>query len=577
VHPETHGRDIHLKIADGALTLHTDRGAQALGPTTPERLELSSVGGSARVELMEVRDARGTVLLSVDHRADGVGRRVLTRGTILGGLTAAALWAVIGPLGWPRGGVVGAMLTLPPAAVLAAPPGDWLPLLERLYLADWTPSALASHVLVLSLIPLALGLCVRLCALTWSRISAPTRPVAWVWSASVVLAIGLHLEATIWPVVALLWAVIPLWIAVKARALARAVLALDLVALGLVASLGLGLGLMVGTLWRIALIIGLAGPLSERSARRAMDALFTLVLAGVPATESALQHSALNTAWDPTQLSEERPSERGWRDPAESWSGRCGSEDAAEVRTLLVAGGSSTGGAYQFKDDPEASFVAQAHTALCAQLPPGVALQTHNYGRGNRDTFTISRTLSTMVERTDADVVVLYVGVNDLLGDHHSMSRSQREQARAERHAALQGAAGLARRLRLVTGLWLASRELPDADAPAVPDVPLADAEDNFERMAAVLAPRGGTLMLMTEHLRASQVARLDAYRAVQAAVAARHDGVRAVDVRGAFADATDDQMLVDMNHLTRSGGVRLGRVVADAVRPVLFDQASSR
>jgi lysophospholipase L1-like esterase len=244
---------------------------------------------------------------------------------------------------------------------------------------------------------------------------------------------------------------------------------------------------------------------------------------------------------------------------------------------LLVAGGSSAGGAYQNKDDPEASFVVQAHNQLCEDLPLGVALRTHNYARGNRDTFTISRTIETMLDKTGVDVVLLYVGVNDLLADHHSMTRKQRETQRMERSAALRGVAGMARRLRLVTGFWLATRELPDAHAPAVSDVPLPDAVENFGRIADVTAAAGARLILMTEHMRAEQAGRLDDYRQAQVALAASREGVDFLDVRPAFEGASDDQVLVDQNHLTREGGERLGKRLAAAVGPVLWTQGSSR
>ena len=146
-----------------------------------------------------------------------------------------------------------------------------------------------------------------------------------------------------------------------------------------------------------------------------------------------------------------------------------------------------------------------------------------------------------------------------------------------ERGAALRGVAGMARRLRLVTGFWLAARTLPDADAPAVPDVPLLDAVENFGRIADAAAAAGARLVLMTEHMRAGQAGRLGPYRQAQQDLAASREGVDFLDVRPAFEGASDDEILVDQNHLTREGGERLGRRVAAAVSPALWTQGSSR
>jgi hypothetical protein len=575
--PETHGTEIKLQARSGSLVLQTAAGEQVLGSAAPERLELSAVGGSARIAQITVRDEAGEVLLHRDYRRTGVAKRTLRHGMLIGALLGLCFAVVLPPLGRLRGLITGLILLLPPGAVLLCPADAWLPCLERLYLVDWAPAQLAWVTLQISLVPVGMAAVAAVCRPVWLRSGPAPGLLLGLWAVLLVASIGLHAEPSPWMAAAVIWAVLPMWLVREDPDSSRVFLALDLAALGAVAVLGLGMGLLLATLWRMSVVVGGAGVLASRAARPAMNLLFVLFLAVLPAAESALQHSPLEATWDPTQLQEERPSERGWRDPLSSWVGRCGPEDAAQTRQILVAGGSSAGGAYQYKDDPDASFVAQMHLKLCASLPPGIALQTHNYGRGNRDTFTISRTIEAMLDKSEADLVLLYVGVNDLLADQYPMSRKEREQARSERNLALQGAAGLARRLRMVTGLWLASRALPDKDAPSVPDVPLADATENFETIASATSARGGRLVLMTEHMRREQYARLDPYRKVQQAAAAGRDDADFLDVRPAFAGATDEEMLVDQNHLTREGGARLGALLAATLRPALFSQGSSR
>jgi lysophospholipase L1-like esterase len=576
LHSDTHGSKALVHIQDGVLMLDTDAGGRAIGPSDPDRLELSASGGSARIHRIVIRDAGGEVLMAEDYRGRGLQGPVLPAGTLIGGLVGLIFGLLLPGQGLVRGGALAVLLLLGPALVLLAPPDVWLEWLERLYLVDYAPAGLARAALGISALPLlVVGLARAVSRLWFYRSSAP-RALVIVWSLCAVAALVLRWEDSPWMLGALGWALAPLWLAHKDAQGSRTWLGLDLLSLALVVSLGWADGLWIATLWRIAVLTGGAHILADRVPGPAMNTLFLLVLALVPATETALRGSALNRSWDPTQLTEERPSERGWRDPIESWSGQCGSGPGAS-RSLLVTGGSSAGGAYQHQDDPEASFVAQTHIQLCADLPPGLNLQTHNYARGNRDTFTISRTIQTMLDKTGADVILLYVGVNDLLADHHSMSRKQRETQRMERGAALRGVAGMARRLRLVTGFWLAARTLPDADAPAVPDVPLLDAVENFGRIADAAAAAGARLVLMTEHMRAGQAGRLGPYRQAQQDLAASREGVDFLDVRPAFEGASDDEILVDQNHLTREGGERLGRRVAAAVSPALWTQGSSR
>ena len=575
VHPDSHGTDISLSLQDGVLLLGTSAGPQALGSSAPERLEFSAAGGSARLASIQVRDARGDVLLSQDYRGAGVSPDLLQHGTALGAVCGVLMCVVVAGRRLTHGLALGATVSLAPVLVLMTPSDAWLRWLERLYLVDSSPSQLACAVLLVCLIPLLVVAGGAILQPVWSASVRPLPALRWVWLAGLLIVSAAGWTASWWMLAAVIWAVVPTWLL---RADARALetwLALDLVALIMIGSMGWGLGLGLATLWRVAVLLAGAGLLADRIPGPAMSALFLMTISVIPAAESALRATSLDKTWDPTQLSEERPSERGWQDPVESWSGRCGSGEAS--RSLLVAGGSSVGGAYQYKDDPEASFVAQAHLSLCASMGGKGQLKTHNYGRGNRDTFTISRTIEAMLDKTQADVVVLYVGVNDLLADHHPLSRKERESQRAARSAALQGVAGLARRLRMVTALWLATRSLPDADAPSVPDVPLADAIENFQTIADAAHARGAQVVLMTEHMRAEQSARLNAYRHAQQTLADGQAGVQFLDARPAFEGATDDEILVDQNHLTRQGGQRLGHMLAEALAPLLWSQGSSR
>ena len=152
-----------------------------------------------------------------------------------------------------------------------------------------------------------------------------------------------------------------------------------------------------------------------------MESLFVALLALPVALECAASASDVGQAWQMGRLSAERPNERGWENPRPGWQAQCGESDPALTRTVAFAGGSSVGGAYQFGDEPEAFFPAVAHSQLCTMLPDGVGLVTQNFGDGDLNTFTISRTLSEHLR--DADLLVLYVGVNDVLTQQNTKTR----------------------------------------------------------------------------------------------------------------------------------------------------------
>jgi lysophospholipase L1-like esterase len=566
--PARHGTQVSVAIVEGKINVQTASGTQVLGGVLPGRLELSAIDGSARIERISVLDASGEVLMSQDYSGYALPTYVLNLGTLLGGCLGLVLLMLGSGRSVPRATVGTVLLSAPVIGVLAVRQDAWLPLLERLYLVNWSPAELARVALGLSLLPLLTAVISRLVGPAWHRLGVAPRGLIALWSLLAVLALAVRGSPSVWMIGAGLWLVLPWWLVRKDGRAGRPWLALDLVALGLVLSLGWPLGMLLGTLWRMAVLTGGASVLARRAPRPAMDSLFVLVICLLPATETAVRGGPLGTTWDPTQLSEERPSERGWRDPLSSWTGQCGLQD--EPKRLLVAGGSSTGGAYQFGDDPEASFVAQAHARLCEERSSTLGLITSNYGRGNRDSFTIARTIQTMLERAEPDVVALYLGVNDLLASQYPMTRKQREAIRQSRSAAIRGAAGLAKRLHLVTGLWLATRDLPDPEAPSVPDVPLPDAVENFEQISDLVEAHGATLILMTEHTRAEQAGRLQVYRQAQQDLAESRPGVIFLDVRPAFEDGTDDEMLVDQNHLTRRGGAQLGALIAQTVGPLL-------
>jgi lysophospholipase L1-like esterase len=314
--------------------------------------------------------------------------------------------------------------------------------------------------------------------------------------------------------------------------------------------------------WRLASVAATAGGwLSRGSARRAVDVLLVSTLAFPLALEAAVRNSDWGSAWVMSRLSGERPNERGWEDPSAGWTGECGDEGAAGV-TMVVAGGSSVGGAYQFGNEPEAFFTAAAHRALCASLPSSHKLTTHNFGDGDLNTFTISRTIEEHLEH--ADILVLYVGVNDLLTTQNTQTRKQREAAAAEQGAVASRLSGVtsASRIMVAASVWF--RWVEDPMSEDVADVPLPDAKENHEAIISAARAQGKRVVLMTEHVQSGLLDRMAQYRNMQRSFEA--PDVRWLDATKAFASMAPADVLADRNHLSRAGNTALGDFLAEGV-----------
>ena len=251
---------------------------------------------------------------------------------------------------------------------------------------------------------------------------------------------------------------------------------------------------------------------------------------------------------------------------------------------MLYVGGSSTGGAYQFSEDPEAFFAGQAHRLLCQKR----SLHSHNYGNSDRDTHTISRTLPQMLDTTRADVIVLYVGHNDF-GGNNPYTRKQREYRETSWLRALGGAA---RSLRSIAGVDLLFRHVQESQQPQLDGpplgadgnvlknqlmdqsypfaVPLEDATSNLLQIADLAQQRGAKCLLVAQLLSSQSFSDLSEYWTMERELADRHPNIWFVDPRSALKDQGERAMLADNNHLSRRGHQALAKIIEQHIEQLL-------
>ncbi len=530
--PRAYTAPLVLDVVDGALRV----GDTLLATGHAFGVELASGGGVARIASIEVEAAGETIV------RDGGA----VTGTVAAGAVGAALGALVGVAG-----LAPALMLSVPLALTAVSDGAWMLLAERAYLASVAPHALARGALAASFLPWLTALA----AASGRALPTPTRAArvhgsaiaAWGVAATVAAAVGAR-GAWSDAVIGACFLLLPLAFAGAARLDPLGLLARDAPSFVAIALVGVGPGAALAWAWRLALLVGGAANVVERAPSAAGNALAVWVLLLLPVAELAARAGPLDEAWDAARVTD-----AAWDTASVFWEGTCGPAEAR--RAVVFVGGSSTGGAYQFRGEPTAFFPAQAHAGLCAT---GRAVRTVNLGESGRDTFTIARTAATALAEHRPAAVVAYVGVNDvytLLGP-----ATRAELAARETSGGLLGA--LTAPSRVLTGLRLLAR--PSAQGHAVSAVPLADAEANLRALAAACAQRGTRLLLALEHTSAQQAAGLTAYGHMLSRLAAELPHVEHFDVARVFEGMDEAEALVDRNHLSRSGNARLGAALVE-------------
>jgi lysophospholipase L1-like esterase len=329
------------------------------------------------------------------------------------------------------------------------------------------------------------------------------------------------------------------------------------------AALGWGPGLAVALSWRALVVFEDAPRLLQRGgAATGANVLFGTLLLLPLAGEGLARTGPLDRVWNAETLagaSIGAPTATTALSPY--WSDRCGGDDAP---VLAAFGGSSAGGAWQYRRSPELFFPARLHAALCGE---GVAVRTVNYADGGRDSFDIATAARATLAEAPPRVVVLYLGVNDLLTTDSPLTRRERQAALAARSAGVSRVAGWAGRSRLLTGGALLLR---GADPrPLVPSVPLSDAEENLRAIVAAAGEHGATVVLVPELASSTLDSTLRPYAVLMARLAGELPGAVLVDPAASFGPE-GMRFLADRNHLTPEGADAVAALLLPSVREAL-------
>ena len=542
-----------------------------LGSLSPNVLEFETAEGRSRLRRLRVEDASGRVVIDKDFSQEGLPSRGWLWGLLLGAVAGCAIGQRVSVAG--RSSVAWSVLWLAiPLGVCAVSPAGWLQIVEAAYLAETTAWSLARWCLVASMFPLLLSgvSAIPGVALDSEALRRGKRADRLVWGVLALCAVGWGGKGLglVGLGLLVLFVVLPLWLVYRERLPLDPWLRRDVPALVAVIGFGWGVGTLIALLWRWTLLMSSLSTLVRYAPRATAEVAFVMLLALPLTGEAAARASYLEQVWTPEGLQVGFVSEQGSDEVALGWTGSCGPATATEVYRVAYAGGSSTGGAYQFGDDSEAFFPAQAHGLLCAERPEGVRLESFNFGDGDRTSFTISRTLDQLVESAQPDVLVLYLGVNDVFTKRHGKTSKEREAERTARSASQNLLGRLGASSRLIVGMGAAIRSSQRERSAYVSDVPVEDAAENLEAIADALGE--ASVVLMTEQVQSGNRAALQAYDKMQRHTAETVENVHFIDVQAGLGEGRVDAFLADRNHLTREGNRAVGGLLLPELRRLL-------
>ena len=533
----------------------------ALGASTP----YADLGpaGTARLRGLTLRGADGAVLLDDTFVASPPVAHRLAWALACVALAAAlhAAFTRRGATAFGRGLL--ALACALPLLVLLTRYGEWAALLERARLAGVDVGTVRRVALAASLLPVAAGVLLLTNALD-ATVDRPAPPAAVRWGVRAALVLAATRSFDGWGVTLALAGVaatlVPWRVGQAAQLPPGSVWWRDLPAGVVAAALGWGPGLALALAWRALQIVQDAPILLRRGAAKAgVDGLVVVALLVPVAAEGLARIGPLKAAWSAGSLA---GASIGASTSASALTPfadeRCGEGEPAVVASF---GGSSTGGAWQFRGRTDAFFPAQLHRLLCAG---GLSVRSLNYGDSGRDSFDVALAAPATFAAVRPRVVILYLGVNDLLTVDSPLTRRQRHEQLEARSAGAGALADFASRSRLLTASALLLR---GADPrPLVQSVPLADAEVNLRTILVAAKENGARVLLVPELATATFASTLRPYADMMERVGLENPHAAFLDLEVQRVPGAVP-VLADRNHLSPEGAAELAERLFPEVR----------
>ncbi len=226
------------------------------------------------------------------------------------------------------------------------------------------------------------------------------------------------------------------------------------------------------------------------------------------------------------------------------------------VHRIVAFGGSSTGGAFQM-DNIDLFWPKKLEDQLASP-----DWEVVNQGVGGWNTLHIRLYAESQLARLAPEIVVLYVGHNDLMSGGAATHKTLLSRYQAPPNATFTAVDDALNASRLFVGFKFLLLSWRGDSAAAVP---LTDARENLEEIITLSKAIHAHVLLVSEGMN-PDAAPMVPYAKLEAEIAAA-TGERAFDAAGKFAKEADPDDFLDDCHLTIGGHERLASWVLSELR----------
>ena len=555
--------EVHLEYIENSLYIVQDGWKKPITSTRPQKIEFMTVSNSASIEYISMIDNDGTVIIQEDYRGEGKLKHAME----LGGLLGLLLGLLLSYTNKNQSIVIlRCILTFVPLfLILQITRDSWMYFCELLYLSQntgWELAQYASICLYLILLMIQIP-ATKLLMLTSRRDPLENVQMAqWIWGILALCSVGYQYQNTLYWILylGLFFLILPR-LAYKAQLRSIQLYIMDIPTLLLPLILDIEIGMLMGILWRMVILMSNITQFRKWNPTVLADTFFICFLLIPIQSELFLRSTYINTVWSPEGLQVQYRSEDMQTTLPMTWKGVCGKPPTTQDFTIVVSGGSSTGGAYQFKDEPEAFFSTKIHKELCSQIPSHTKVALYNHGSADLNSHLIAKRFFN-ITNNQPDIVILYIGVNDVLTQRYPQTIRQRESSTTKTSSI-----PFLFSSRLLTGLSIPLQSQQDVSNQAlVSEVPPEDAKLNLKELRENL-PATTHLIVIPEIIVSHLRNELKAYDVMLQEFAAENVSNTHYFVPTSKSIQEQDALLADRNHLNRQGNQWLGSEIAHYLR----------
>ena len=545
-----------------------------------QQISLSSKFGKSYVNSMRILNKNNSDLFYDTFDVKPINTRlfyILICGALIMGMVQLHLsWNTKSMLLYMMGIL---FIYVPYLGIIGVSSKDWILLREQLYLTQNSPEEIAQFCWLICLIPTCLVMGMGLPIGYQKDTSNSTWWKIWCISIGFLVIFTIQTYGFSYDIILkVLFLILPGWLYPKIGCNTKNYL-LEIPIFLCIFFGGWDWGFGCAAFFRVVIFLSSIRCFLQHKVYRCVEFLIFSLFFILYAVESILRHSYLRNVWNIRSLAEEYEDVDPSTMAISTWNASCG--NSTPNRKIVYMGGSSTGGTFQFRKEPELFFAGQTHKKLCLNHPQH-SVTTQNFGQAGMDTHVIAHALDPLLHTTKANLVVLYVGNNDLLTKKSVYTRKQRYLKRNHWLKQGEGLKTYTSQSCLFIGFSLLFRQL-DKTVSLVQSVPLEDAEENFHMIAKIAQEHQTKILLLPEFINPSIIpskgvtfegvdiqTAFNEYSIIQQRMAETYEHVFFFDMWNALKPHVSEDLFIDANHLNEHGNRRIAEKLEPEIAKIL-------